>query len=147
MKRLAGTLIAAALLAASCTQTGRSPLIKELALEQDGLSFHLAVSPDRDDPTTINGKLRVVNAASDLREYGNSRLFLLVDGHSLPTTVKTSTGSAHADSRLVHLTPGDTLHFFAYWKFDSKVNFAKAVFGLNYLASPAAPADSAASPR
>jgi hypothetical protein len=120
------------LLLASCAHKG-NPLVKELALEQSGLSIHLALSSDHNDPTIINGKLRVANAASDMRTFGNSRLFLTLDGHSLPTTVKTSTGTAHADSRLVHLTPGDTLQFFAYWKFDAKVNFARASFGLQYV--------------
>jgi hypothetical protein len=133
----ATALCALVLLLASCGHKG-NPLVKELVLEQSGLFIHLALSSDRDDPTIINGKLRVANAASDMRTFGNSRLFLTVDGHSLPTTVKTSTGTAHADTRLVHLTPGDTLQFFAFWNFDGKVNFAKASFGLQYLADTVA---------
>lgn len=136
------TTCAALLLVISC---GPQKMIEHLELESEGVSLALDVSADREDTRQLNGKLRVVNSGTGMAEYGNFRLFLDADGQQAVTSVKTRTANAQVDTRNIHLSPGDTLHFFVFWKFTQDVNFQRATLKLNYLSAPpesTAPADS-----
>jgi hypothetical protein len=119
-----------AVVAVSCAQ---KKTIEELKLDHDGLNMTLRISPDRANPSLINGKLKVVNSGTSMAQYGNYRLFLDADGRQVVTTVKAKQATAHVDTKPVHLSPGDSLDFFVSWDFGSPVNFSKAVFALHYV--------------
>jgi hypothetical protein len=74
----------------------------------------------------------VVNTSADFLKYGNFRLFLEGGGQSARTTMKASRVEAMVDSRLIELSPGDTLHYFTCWTFPQKMNFGKTTFAFRY---------------
>lgn len=121
-------------LAALFVATGCGPRKKviDLQLLDDHLTFQLKISPDRENPQLINGKLSVVNSSTDFVKYGNFQLFLECDGKRAATGIKSDKATAMADTRLVHLSPGDSLGYFVAWDFGEKVNFGKAEFSLAY---------------
>ncbi len=136
MKRIAALSIAALVLLASCS---KKKTIEHVELLDDNLTFTLDISPDREKPDRINGKLKVVNSSIDMVKYGNFQLFLEAEDKRAETRVKTSQANAMADKRLLHLSPGDTLHFFAHWDYGDKVDFGKSDFNLVYDPSIKAP--------
>ena len=119
-----------ALLTVSCAQ---KKTIEQLELTHGGLRISLAISPDRENPALINGKLKVINRGTGMTPYGNYRLFLEADDRQVVTTMKTKGAAAHVDSRPVTLSPGDSLDFFVEWEFDHHINFNKATFMLHYI--------------
>jgi hypothetical protein len=123
-------LLCVCALAVSC---GPKSMIQHLSLEHDGLRISLGISADNTNPSVVNGKLRVVNASSNMMEYGNYRLFLEADGRQVVTSVMTRQATAYVDTKPVHLSPGDSLDFFVAWDFGAKVNFRKAAFKLHYV--------------
>ncbi len=142
MKQRAWLLLAAASIA-SVVLCGPKKMTEKLELQQNGLDVDLTISADREVPTRINGKIRIVNSSIDMLKYGNFQLFLTADDQEAVTMVKTTRANAMADQRLLHLSPGDTLHFIASWDFPQRVDFQKAAFGLRYDESIAAPQEQA----
>jgi hypothetical protein len=118
------------LLMVSCA---KKKTIENLELRHKGLHLLLGISPDRENVSLINGKLKVVNRGTSMEKYGNYRLFLDIDGKQVVTTVKTRQATAHVDTKPVHLSPGDSLDFFVEWDFGGKVDFNKASFTLHYV--------------
>jgi hypothetical protein len=131
MKKMTCLLFIAASMA-SLVVCGPKKITEDVSLRDDGLDIDLTISADREVPNRINGKLRIVNSSADMLKYGNFQLFLGADNQEAVTTVKTTKANAMADQRLLHLSPGDTLHFIAHWDYADKVDFQNAAFKLRY---------------
>ncbi|MBD3240779.1 MAG: hypothetical protein GF331_09360 [Chitinivibrionales bacterium] len=129
MKYVVALSLATLMVFSSCSKKNN---VEHVQLLDENLTFTLDISPDREKPDRINGKLKVVNSSIDLVKYGNFQLFLEAADMRAETHVKTSQATAMADHKLLHLSPGDTLHFFAHWDYDDNINFDKSDFELVY---------------
>lgn len=129
MNRIVVLSIAVLTAFSSCS---KKKTIEHVELLDDNLTFTLDISPDRENPERINGKLKVVNSSIDMVKYGNFQLFLEAEDKRAETRVKTSKATAMADRKLLHLSPGDSLHFIAHWDYDDKIDFGKNTFKLVY---------------
>lgn len=115
---------------------GPQKMIEHLETDVDGLHIVLDISPNREQPSLLNGKLRVANNSMSMLDYGNFRLFLEADSKQVVTAMRSrGTVVAQADTKPVFLSPGDSLSFNVEYDFGEKVNFNKAAFKLHYLSA------------
>jgi len=115
---------------------GRETVLKELTASSGPLSVTARISPDKADPATIVGKLKVRNDGNEYARYGNTLLTLSCGGATSHTVVRTSVGSPAVNSSLVSVAPGDSLQFFVQWVFTRKIDFKSGEFSLRFDATP-----------
>jgi hypothetical protein len=136
------------LLVAGCAQ---KQSIRHVSFARDALTIRATLSPSRNEPQAVVGRVVVHNSSSGFLRYGNMHLFLIADGRRAITRIRTAKTDAAgdavqvdpmADTKVIELAPGDSLVFGSYWQFDTAVKFDRALFSLEYDVLTAAPTPS-----